>query len=156
MSDMTNSIRLVFTKLAGRTDRLEVEGFGRTLAIDCPKQRIIPHDMVHYAVERVLGLRGFVRLAAAGRPEAELRNADYDAHLGESLVETMQAEMWDGKEVAEADFLEMLRVTMETRGRAPAPLPRGFLARLRAEITDLTARWEQVPVNGSIILELPA
>lgn len=137
-------------------DRLVLDGFGRTLAIDCPKQRIIPHDMVHYAVERVLGLRGFVRLAAAGKPEAELRNADYDAHLGESLVETMQAELWDGQETGEADFVELLRVTMETRGRTLTPLPGGFLGRLRSEITDLTARWDKVPVNGSITLELPA
>ena len=64
-----------------------------------------------------LGLRGFVRLVAAGEPEAELRNADYDAHLGESMVETMQAELWDGVPVAEADFLDMVRVTMATRGR---------------------------------------
>jgi hypothetical protein len=152
---MATSIRLIFTKLPGKMDKLLIEGFGRALAIDCPKQRIIPHDMVHYAVEQVLGLRGFVRLAAEGRPEAELVNADYDAHLGESMVETMQAELWDGKPVEEADFVDLLRITMETRGRVLAPLPTGFLQRLRALITDLTARWEQVPVHGSISLELP-
>lgn len=156
MSVVSTTIRLTFTKLAGKTDRLVLEGFGQTLNIDCPKQRIIPHDMVHYAVERVLGLRGFVRLVAAGQPEAELRNADYEAHLGESIVETMQAELWDGNRVTEADFLDMVRVTMETRGRVLAPLPQGFLDRLRAEITDLTARWEQVAMNESITLELPA
>ena len=153
---MTPAIRLTFTKLPGKVDRLVLEGFGRTLPIDCPKQGIIPHDMVHFAVEKVLGLRRFVRLAAEGRPEADLRNADYDAHLGESIVETMQAELWGGSAVAETDFLDMLRVTMEARGRPPAPLPDGFLDRLRAAITDLSARWGQVPLHGSIILELPA
>jgi hypothetical protein len=152
---MTQPIRLTFTKLPGKMDKLVVEGFGRTLGIDCPKQRIIPHDMVHYAVEKVLGLRGFVRLVAENRPEAELAHADYDAHLGESMVETMQAELWGGEPVPEADFLDLLRITMEVRGRVLQPLPGGFLLKLRAEIEGLTARWEKVALYGSMNLELP-
>src|SRR5882672_12938055 len=105
---MAESIRLTFTKLAGKYDKLLIQGKGRELAIDCPKQRIIPHDLIHYAIEKVMNLRGFVRLISEGRPEAELHNADYDALLGEALVETLQAEIWSGTPPDDEAFLQML------------------------------------------------
>ncbi|PPU04588.1 hypothetical protein XacyCFBP1159_22365 [Xanthomonas arboricola pv. corylina] len=38
-------------------------------SIDCPKQGIIPHDMVHYAVESTLHKRGFIcRVIRPGFP----------------------------------------------------------------------------------------
>ena len=73
---MAETIQLTFTKLSGKYDKLLIRGKGRELAIDCPKQRIIPHDLIHYAVEKAMNLRGFVRLVTEGRSEAELRYAD--------------------------------------------------------------------------------
>ena len=70
---MADTIRLTFTKLAGKYDKLLIQGNGRELAIDCPKQRIIPHDLIHYAIEKVMGLRGFVRLVTEGRAEGNDR-----------------------------------------------------------------------------------
>ena len=43
-------MNLIFTKGAQKADRLEVRRPGRAAElIECPKQGIIPHDMVHYA-----------------------------------------------------------------------------------------------------------
>ena len=153
---MPGSIKLTFTKLTGKYDKLVIEGFGRTLPIDCPKQRIIPHDLIHYAIEKVLGLRGFVRLISEGRPEAELRHADYEAFLGECLVETTQAELWSGGEPDDAAFLDMLSITMGTRGQELRPLPPEALDKLRSEIDALTAAWDKVAPYQSLVLELPA
>ncbi|MEO7149930.1 MAG: hypothetical protein ABIY40_08380 [Rhodanobacteraceae bacterium] len=40
--------------------------------MSCPKQRIIPHDMVHYAVETTLAKRGFLQRVRDGE-RANLR-----------------------------------------------------------------------------------
>jgi hypothetical protein len=45
-------MELVFTKGSGKFDLMEVFRTGvPPERVDCPKQRIIPHDMVHYALE---------------------------------------------------------------------------------------------------------
>lgn len=54
-------MKLIFTKGAGKTDLMEVVRTGQpSELVDCPKQGIIPHDMVHYAVEHTLDARGFL------------------------------------------------------------------------------------------------
>jgi len=152
---MSSTIRLTFTKLLGKYDKFVVEGNGRRLSIDCPKQRILPHDLIHYAIEKVMGLRGFVRLVSEGRPEAELRHADYDALLGEALVETMQAEMWSGTPPDDAAFIEMLSITMDARKQKLRPLPPNILGKIRAEIQTLTDAWNQIAPHQTLALELP-
>jgi hypothetical protein len=62
------SMRLTFTKRGGKYDDLLIERpFGPSEAIRCPKQGIIPHDMVQYAVESTLAHRGFLALVADGK-----------------------------------------------------------------------------------------
>jgi hypothetical protein len=153
---VADTIRLTFTKLAGKYDKLLIQGHGRELSVDCPKQGIIPHDLIHYAIEKVMHLRGFVRLVSEGKPEAELRNADYDALLGEALVETLQAEMWSGGPADDAAFLEMLAVTMDARGQKLRPLAPEILTKVRAEIASLTEAWSSVTPYKTLVLELPA
>jgi hypothetical protein len=54
-------MKIVFTKGAGKIDLMKVVRVGQpSELIDCPKQGIIPHDMVHYAVEHTLNARGFL------------------------------------------------------------------------------------------------
>jgi hypothetical protein len=54
-------MKLVFTKGSGKYDFMEVfRPGGEPERVECPKQRIIPHDMVHYAVEHTLQARGFL------------------------------------------------------------------------------------------------
>ena len=152
---MAETIRLTFTKLAGKYDKLVIQGLGRELAIDCPKQRIIPHDLIHYAIEKVMGLRGFVRLVMEGRAEAELAHADYDALLGEALTETLQAEMWSGGPPDDGAFLDMLAVTMEARGQKLKPLAPDVIDNIRAEIESLTEAWNRVTPYKTLVVELP-
>ena len=152
---MAETIQLTFTKLSGKFDKLLIRGKGRELAIDCPKQRIIPHDLIHYAIEKVMNLRGFVRLVSEGRPEAELRHADYDALLGEALVETLQAEMWSGTPPDDSAFMDMLAVTMDVRGQKLMPIAPGVIGKIRAEIETLTEAWERVTPYKTLVVELP-
>src|SRR5207344_3500850 len=98
--------------------------------LENPKQGLAPHDMIHVVVEQSLGLRlGFIGMVMAGLPMAltdqprERENAGLygiEAKQSESLVECVQAALWDSTPVSADDFREQLRVTCAMRA-IPAP-----------------------------------
>ncbi len=153
-------MQLTFTKCGGsnpaRYDRLDiVTAAGPQPAIDCPKQGIIPHDMVHFAVESEVATLGFLGGIAAGGDSGFAAGADNPHHRAiERLVETVQAEAWSGAPVADADFIALYQVTCDARGDAPLALDVATLAAIRARLAELTARWQAVPARGSISLTL--
>ena len=143
---------MIFTRLDGKHDRLDVvRPDGSVERIDCPKQRIIPHDMVHYAVESVLGARGFMRAAVAGEASGYAPIAETEAEAIERLVETMQADAWGAASPAE-DLIDLYLLTCEARGHAPIPVTAAAIDEIRDEITRLQLRWDEVPVGGTLEL----
>ena len=55
----------------GKFDELLVQRDGLPPeTVTCPKQGIIPHDMIHYAIESTVAHRGFLSLLREGRPVA--------------------------------------------------------------------------------------
>ena len=149
-------MQLTFTKGAGKYDRLDiVTDAGPQPAIGCPKQGIIPHDMVHFAVEAEVDTIGFLGGIAAGGGTGFTAGDDDPHHRAvERLVETVQAEAWGGAPVAAAEFLALDRVTCDARGDAPLALDTATLAAIRARLADLTARWTAVPVGGTLVVSL--
>ncbi len=150
-------MRLTFTKGGGKYDRLEIMAAdGPRPAIDCPKQGIIPHDMVHFAVEAEVAAAGFLRLIAAGG------DSGFRAALGiapaesvERLVEMFQGEGWSQTALADDDFIALYSVTCEERGDTPLPITAATITAIRARIAELTALWSAVPVGGHLTLEMP-
>jgi hypothetical protein len=151
-------MRLTFTKGSGKFDRLDiVTDVGPQPPIDCPKQGIIPHDMVHFAVESEVATIGFLGGIAAGGDSGFAAGADNPHHRAvERLVETVQAEAWSGGPVADAEFIALYHVTCEARGDMPLALDAATIAAIRARIADLTARWAAVPVGATLVLRLGA
>jgi hypothetical protein len=149
-------MQLTFTKGSGKFDRLDiVTDAGPQPPIDCPKQGIIPHDMVHFAVESEVATIGFLGGIAAGGDSGFTASADNPHHRAvERLVETVQAEAWSGGPVADAEFIALYRVTCEAREDLPLALDARSIAAIRARIADLTARWATVPVGGTLVLSL--
>ena len=149
-------VKLIFTKGAGKLDRLEIMAVdGPRPPIDCPKQGIIPHDMVHFAVEDEVTTPGFLGLIAGGCDGGfRLGLDDAAAQSVERLVEMFQGEGWSGGPMADADFIALYRVTCEERGDTPLPISGATIAAIRARIADLTAQWAAVPVGGSLVLTL--
>ena len=148
-------MQLVFTKGAGKFDRLELRRVdGAAESIDCPKQGIVPHDMVHFAVEAEVAGAGFLGTVAAGG------GADFDAaddphaRAVERLVETVQAEAWAGAQTPDAEFLDLYRLTCDARGDQPLDLDAAALAAIRARLAALTAAWQAVAVGNSLTLSL--
>lgn len=150
-------MKLTFIKGSGKYDRLDiVASDGPRAPIDCPKQGIIPHDMVHFAVEAEVTTPGFLSLVAAGSDGGFRTGIDNRmAQSVERLVEMFQGEGWSGGPMPDADFIALYRVTCEERGDAPLPITGETTAAIRTRIADLTARWAAVPVGGQLLLELP-
>ena len=149
-------MRLVFTKGAGKFDRLDITtAAGPQPPIDCPKQGIIPHDMVHFAVESEVCVTGFLGGIAAGGDAGFAAGGDDPHHRAvERLVETFQAEAWGGAPYDDADFIALYQVTCAAREDAPLALDGVILAAIRARLAALAVDWAALPVGGAMALEL--
>ena len=147
-------MRLVFTKGAGKTDTMRVvRGGGADTVIDCPKQRIIPHDMVHYAVESVLDARGFLGRVAAGEAADFRMTAEATSDGVERLVEVFQGDGWSGGTSDPEGMIDLYRVTCEARGCPMLAVDSATIRAIRARIGELTAAWDAVAVGGVMELE---
>ena len=146
-------MRLTFTKRDGKYDDLLIERAGvPPETIRCPKQGIIPHDMVHYAIESTLAHGGFLGLVAGGEA-ASFATAGGDSEEAiERLVESFQAEMWGGRVSAE-DLLATYEHACEARGHKSVPVSADDVASIRERLDDLTEKWAAVPVNSSLTVE---
>lgn len=147
-------MRLTFTKRGGKHDDLVIGRDGQSLEkISCPKQGIIPHDMVHYAVESVLAHRGFLGLVADGAAAAfETTGGDSEEAI-ERLVEVFQAEMWGGR-VPSAEFIATYEHACDARGHPAAPVSPEDVDAVRAKLDALTEQWAAVAVSENLVLEL--
>lgn len=144
---------LVFTKGPGKHDRMDVVRHGVVVeSIECPKQGIIPHDMVHYAVEGTLRKRGFIGRVLAGETASFRMEAEPESDGVERFVEVVQADGWSGWGSAPADMLELYRVTCKARQCAPLDVDAGDIAAVRQQILELTARWQALDVGQSLAL----
>ncbi len=134
-------------------DALVVEREGRAAErIECPKQGIIPHDMVHYAVESVVG-HGFLGLVKDGAAAAFTTSGGAEEEAVERLVECFQAEMWGGR-VPAAELIAAYEHACAARGHAAVPVSEAEVDAIRAKLDTLGAQWAGVAVNGSLSVEL--
>lgn len=147
-------MRLVFTKGSGKFDRMEVERDGVVQSIDCPKQRIIPHDMVHFAVESTLSRRGFLTRVLEGEAAVFTMAPSAESDAVERLVEVMQGDAWSGGDSTPQAMRDLYRVTCEARACPMLPVTDADLDAIRACMADLDARWAAVPVGGALELRL--
>ena len=146
-------MKFVFEKLgSGKYDRLRVERGGAVEEIACPKIGGIPHDMVHFAVENVMGRAGFMRRVAGGETLGFRMAPVVEADQMERLVEVMQADAISGFPPA-SEMIDMYRVTCDAREVEPYPVTEADIAALREEMKRLGILWAKVPPGGTLALE---
>lgn len=146
-------MQLRFTKGSGKTDLLDiVRSGGAVERIECPKQQIIPHDMVHYAVEKVMQERGFLGRVAAGEAVTFTMEAAAESDGIERLVEVIQGDGWSGGASDPADMIDLYRVTCEARSCPMLPIDAATIEEIRGTIAELTTEWKAVPTGG--VMEL--
>lgn len=147
------TIRLAFTKGAGKTDTLIVTRDDDAIErIDCPKQGIVPHDMVHYAVESELAAQGFLGRVASGEAATFTMAAEAESDGVERLVEAIQGDAWSGGTAAAADLIDLYRVTCDARGCAMLAIDDATIVAIRDRLAALTRDWNTVPIGGTLTL----
>lgn len=147
-------MNLTFVKRSGKFDDLTIaRADGTRETIQCPKQGIIPHDTVHYAVESVLAARGFLSLVSEGQSASFGTSGHDDEEAIERLVETCQAEMWGGR-VPAPDFIAAYENACAARGNAISPVSLSDVAAVRARLDALTQQWADVAINDGLTLSL--
>jgi hypothetical protein len=147
-------MELRFVKRGGKNDELTiVRTVGAAETIVCPKQGIIPHDMVHYAVESVLAHRGFLSLVKDGQAAAFATAGGDSEEAVERLVETFQAELWGGR-VSAADLLSTYEHACEARGHRICPISAEDIEAIRSRLAELTQQWTALPTNGALTVRL--
>lgn len=145
-------MELIFVKRSGKVDDLTiVRDAGGRETVSCPKQGIIPHDMVHYAVESVLAHRGFLSLVKDGKPAEFGTEGGNSEKAVERLVEVFQAELWGGR-VPAADLVAAYEHACEARGHSVAEISRADVEAIRHRLDELSRQWSAVAVNEALKL----
>lgn len=148
-------MKLIFTKGAGKFDRLEIIRPDRASErIDCPKQGIIPHDMVHYAVEHTLDVRGFLRRIGSGEAASFRMQAEDQSDAVERLVEVFQGDQWSGGSSPPAEMIALYRVTCEARLCTMLRIDDDAILAIRAEIRRLSDHWRSLAVGQALTLTM--
>lgn len=147
-----------------RDDGSQVETF-------LPAKGPVPHDAVHYFVERELGFDdAFWGLVAAGHhPEAIADIAKASGHASakradipvpsfvpaiqvERIVEAFEADHWSGGMGDPAGLVSMARSGCEQSQVEPVEIDEAQIERIRAGIADFASGWAQLPQGGSMTL----
>lgn len=148
------AIHITFTKGPGKHDRMTVgRDDGREETIDCPKQGIIPHDMVHHAVEHHLGKSGFLARVRNGEEASFRMRPDDESDGVERLVEVFQGDAWSGWSTVPEDMIALYRLTCEARGCTMLPVSPADIEAIRSRIRELQGDWQALAVGESIRLE---
>lgn len=146
-------MELVFIKGKGKYDRMDViRADGARESIDCPKQGIIPHDMVHFAVENTLRGRGFLHRVREGEPANFRMTPDAETDAVERLVEVFQGDGWSGGDSPPEVMVDLYRVTCLARACPMLPIGATEIDAVREQIGELTAQWNRVGVGESLKL----
>lgn len=147
-------MQLIFTKGSGKHDQMEVMRNGVVAErIECPKQGIIPHDMVHFGVESTLHKRGFVDRILHGEAATFQMESEPESDGVERLVEVFQADGWSGWNSAPADMLDLYRVTCDARLCEPLQLSLEDIDAVRKKLLELTAQWQSLAIGESLALQ---
>jgi hypothetical protein len=150
------SMQLIFTKGSGKYDTMDVVRPGHDIeSIQCPKQRIIPHDMVHYAVENTLQKRGFLGRVRDGEAASFQMQADAESDSVERLVEVIQGDAWSGSTSKPEDMLDLYQVTCRARECPSLPIAESDIESIRECVADITQQWGNVAVGSTLVIEFP-
>lgn len=147
-------MKLIFTKGAVKHDRLEIVREAHPVeTIQCPKQGIIPHDMVHYGVELWLQKRGFISRVFDGEAASFQMQAEPESDGVERLVEVFQGDGWSGYQSPAEEMIALYQITCQARACPALAVQASDIDEIRRELLDLTSRWQAIAVGESLTLQ---
>jgi hypothetical protein len=143
-------VEIEFVKCPGKYDQMRITRDGVTESIPCPKQRIIPHDMVHYAVEGALQKRGFLSRVCAGEQAAFRMAQEAESDGVERLVEVFQGDAWSDGDALPDAMLELYQLTCTARDCPPLAVGTEDILSIRRAIQELDAQWQSLAIGESM------
>lgn len=142
-----------FTKTSGKFDQVAFVVENKIICqIENPKQRILPHDMIHTIVEKQFGIRGFIDLVFEGQSPYAAMAPDGEAWLSESMVESLQGMLWSGA-MDLAQFNSWIESICEQRKVPFKKFTAQEFESLRLAIETASKKWELVQIGESVELE---
>jgi hypothetical protein len=130
--------------------------------VQMPKIGSLPHDLVHFVVEKELNLEnGFYAHVKKGLVDGYYLKAEksenpeqsaIDAQHAESIVECFQAEFVSGAQSPE-DFQYFLNVTCEARKIPLFLITAEQIKQIRAGLLEMDERWNAVKIGETLELE---
>jgi hypothetical protein len=152
MASIGNRV-LSFKKGPGKTDSLEFQINGKSFVdLMNPKKGIIPHDMVHYVIEKSFGFEGFVLLVFKGHNPGKVMevlhgvvpklSGEYSkiSWITESLVEAFQSSLWSAGSTFQ-DFEYLYKKACEARSILAEKIEENSYLKANELAKDLTTRW---------------
>jgi hypothetical protein len=147
-------MQLIFTKGSGKYDQVDIVRPGREVeSVPCPKQGIIPHEMVHFAVESTMQKRGFLGRIREGEKAIFQMQAEAESDSIERLVEVIQGDAWSGSTGSANDMLAMYQVTCSARECPCLSITAVDIDAIRASVASLTAQWDAVAIAATLVLD---
>lgn len=146
-------MQISFIKGSNKHDRMVIRRGNASESVDCPKQGIIPHDMVHYAVESVMRQHGFLGRVRDGESANFRMGAEAESDGIERLVEVIQGDAWSGGTAPPEDMLDLYRITCHARGCPPLAVAAVDILAIRSRIESLDQQWRALPVGHALDLE---
>ena len=147
-------MQIIFTKGSGKYDKMDVVRPGHGIeSIQCPKQGIIPHDMVHYAVESTLQKRGFLGRVRDGEAANFQMQAEAESDSVERLVEVIQGDAWSGGNSRPEEMLDLYLVTCNARECPCLPITEGDIRSIRQCVAELSKQWDTVAVGSTLSID---
>lgn len=148
----------------GKQNSVVIESKAQTVVINAWEQGIIPHEMVHYAVEKTFDdLKGFLRLTGEGfaSEEIEGRKGGVSAAYVEFLVGAFQYELWGMAAATNDQFSSCFRdftsknneifTPEELFGYIPAV---SEIEACRGLLRELTDQWNALPDGEELVFVL--
>jgi hypothetical protein len=152
------------TRLTNERHRLEiVRDDGTREACELETRSVLPHDLVHYAVEAEAGLRAsfYGRLASGTSYEAltEEPPPDSEAMQTEAVVARIQGiaknDTWS--DVDPERFAQSIAAGFRSLGNEPpAWLTGDLIVRVRERLRSVQGQWRATPFHQTLVLEFPA
>ena len=144
-------ITLVCKKREGKHDTVTICAPGVTQVIQAWKQNSLPHELVHFVAEEVFGLRGFVRLVAAGHDpkvlEGEMKGAE--ALLAETLTNALQYDL-AGQVADDEAYRALVEAFCEKDQLAKPLLTDASIAAARQRIRALNTQWQALSMGEKL------
>jgi hypothetical protein len=144
---------------AKEQDTVSIESARQKHVFKAWRQGIIPHEMTHYAVEKIFDeLRAFIRLIGDGVKDADvMKKGGVPALYAEALVNTFQQELFGVLPPDNETFLNYFaeisrRETKFSKGAdffEYAPYE-GKIESTRELLRELTEKWNALPVGEEI------